>query len=228
MDEKSLYPFLREVWEANIRLYKSGLVIGTQGNVSGMDRERGWVAIKPSGVPYEILKVEDIVVVNMEGKVIWGERKPSVDTPHHLYLYKNLEGIGGIVHTHSPYATIFSILGIAIPVLSTAHADVFGEEIPVTPYVDNIGSHIGEAILKHKGKRSSAILLGKHGVFTFAKNSEKAVFYAEMTEYVARTSYYALLLGNTLGRELPLPLPEEEIKKWYERYHSSRYGQAKD
>ncbi len=225
MDSKSFYPLLDEVWGANIRLSKSGLVTGTQGNVSGIDREKGYVAIKPSGIPYQKLKVEDIVVVNLKGEVIWGKWKPSVDTPHHLYLYQNLEEIGGVVHTHSSYATVFSIMGLSIPVFSTAHADVFGEEIPVAPYADNIGNHIGESILRYRGKKSPVVLLEKHGVFSFAETPEKAVFYAEMAEYVAKTSYFALLLGNAFPGIKLSPLPAEEIKKWHERYHSSRYGQ---
>jgi len=129
----------KRVYEANIFLWKNNLVFGTQGNVSGIDEERKIIYIKPSGVPYEELKETQIVGVDINGKIVEGNLKPSVDTPHHLYIYRNLKEVKSVCHTHSKFITVFSILGNAIPVLTTGHADVFGKDIPVSKYVDNIG-----------------------------------------------------------------------------------------
>ena len=152
-----------EVWRANLALPENNLVVGTTGNVSGIDRERGYIVIKPSGVDYKSLKQEDLVVVNLEGEVVEGRKKPSVDTPHHLYLYRSLKNIGGVIHTHSSQATTFAMLEQPIPVYNTTHADIFGVEIPCTPYVDNQADHIGKAIVKYRKEGCPGILLGKHG-----------------------------------------------------------------
>ncbi len=120
----------RRVWEANLQLPKHELVTFTWGNVSEIDRERGIVAIKPSGVPYEELKVDDIVLVDLEGRVLEGNLKPSSDTPTHLVLYRAFPSIGGIVHTHSPWATSWAQAGLPIPALGTTHADYYYGEIP--------------------------------------------------------------------------------------------------
>ncbi len=122
----------RRVWEANLQLPKHELVTFTWGNVSEIDRERGSVAIKPSGVPYEELKVDDIVLVDLEGRVLEGNLKPSSDTPTHLVLYRAFPSIGGIVHTHSPWATSWAQAGLPIPALGTTHADYYYGEIPCT------------------------------------------------------------------------------------------------
>lgn len=214
-----------EVYKANISLYESSLVFGTQGNASGIDRENGLVVVKPSGVNYKNLKISDMVTVSLGGERIKGDLKPSVDLPHHLYLYKNIKDIGGIVHTHSPYATIFAIVEMPIPCLSTGHADIFGSEIPVTPYADNKGNNIGETILKFYKKKRPAILLGKHGVLTFGSSPQEAAKIAILTEYVAKTSFGSMILGKLLkGRDV-LPLTDKEIEKWYSRYHGGEYGQ---
>ncbi|MCM8830340.1 MAG: class II aldolase/adducin family protein, partial [Candidatus Omnitrophica bacterium] len=151
--------------------------------------------------------------------------KPSVDTPHHIFLYKNLKDIGGICHTHSKFITVFSILGIPVPVLTTAHADVFGKEIPVSRYMDNTGDRIGAEMMRiYKKNRCSAIILGRHGLFTLGETPLKSAFYALMAEYCAEVSYYALIAGRLTGKNI-VPLDKKEIEKWYSRYHSSRYGQ---
>jgi L-ribulose-5-phosphate 4-epimerase len=217
--------FKKKVWEANLSLWENRLVYGTQGNVSGMDRNKKIVFIKPSGVSYEKLTKEMIVSVDFDGRVIKGRLKPSVDTIHHLFLYKNISGIGGVCHTHSKFLTVFAILGVDVPVLTTAHADVFGKSIPVAGYADNIGDNIGKTFIeKYEKTQCPAIILRNHGLFSVGENPEKAVFYTIMAEYCAETSFYAIMSGKILNKEIT-PLGEAEIKKWFDRYHSDRYGQ---
>ncbi|HPP66638.1 MAG TPA: class II aldolase/adducin family protein [bacterium] len=214
----------KQVYEANLLLPKYGLVVGTQGNVSVIDRNKGIVYIKPSGVPYEKMKLTDIVGIDINGHVIEGKLKPSVDWIHHVFLYAHIKQVQSIVHTHSPYATAFAASGIPVPCLSTGQADIFGGEIPVTDYVDNRSDSIGKEILKHKRDGCPAIILGKHGVFTFDATAEKAVFAALMTEYFAKINLFAILLGKTKGRNVE-PMALSEIEKWYKRYHGGGYGQ---
>jgi L-ribulose-5-phosphate 4-epimerase len=211
-----------EVFEANVGIFRAGLVTMHSGNASGIDRERGRVLIKPSGVDYEKLSPGSLVMTDLHGRKIRSDEKgdqmkPSVDLSHHLYLYRNCPEIGGIVHTHSNYATAFALLGRPIPAYLTAIADEFGDEIPCAPYADNVGDRIGEAILLHRN-RAPAVLLAHHGVFTFGPSARAALKAAVMLEDVARTCHLALALGS------PQALPKEEVRKWYERYHSS-YGQ---
>lgn len=213
-----------EVWQANMSLPENNLVVGTTGNVSGMDKDTNLVVIKPSGVQYSELRQKDLVVLDMEGNVVEGKMKPSVDTPHHLYLYRNLKGVGSIIHTHSPYATMFAMLEKSIPVYNTTQADIFGKEIPCTPYVDNQADSIGKAVLKNYKEGCPAILLGKHGVFTFAETPAKALRAAVMLEYAAKTTKGALELSAVLGREMT-PFSKEETQKWYARHHGGGYGQ---
>ena len=215
----------KSVYEANLYLWKNNLVYGTQGNVSGIDREKEIFYIKPSGVPYEKLKEEMICGVDLNGNIVEGKMKPSVDTPHHLFIYKNLNDVGGVCHTHSKFITVFSILKKSIPVFTTAHSDVFGKEIPVSQYADNVGDNIGKEILRiYEKTGSNAIILANHGLFSIGETPEKAAFYALMAEYCAEVSYFTLISAKILDTDV-YPLPEEEIKKWFERYHSERYGQ---
>jgi L-ribulose-5-phosphate 4-epimerase len=209
----------REVWETNLGILRAGLVTMHAGNASGIDRQRGLVIIKPSGMDYDKLRPADMVVVDLAGHKVKGKWKPSVDLPHHLYLYKHRPEIGGVIHTHSNYATAFALLGRPLPVYLTAMADEFGAEVPCAPYVDNLGDHIGETILEHMGK-APAILLAHHGVFSWGPTPRAALKSAVMLEDVARTCLLAFLLGE------PKPLPPEEIQKWYNRYHTT-YGQEK-
>ena len=141
----SLEQLRREVWEANLGIFRAGLVTMHSGNASGIDRRRGLVIIKPSGMDYEKLRPADLAVTDLEGRRVQGRWKPSVDLPHHLYIYERQPAIGGIIHTHSNYATSFAALGRSIPAYLTAIADEFGDEIPCAPYVDNAGDHVGEA-----------------------------------------------------------------------------------
>lgn len=205
------------VYKMNMMLPKNNLVTMTSGNVSGRDVETGYVVIKPSGIPYEEMQPEDMVVVDLNGNIIEGKWKPSVDTATHLYIYRHRSDVNGIVHTHSPYATSFAALGKSIPVYLTAIADEFGGPIPVGPYAKIGGEEIGEAVIKYIGQ-SPAILMKNHGVFTIGKTPEEAVKAAVMLEDVAKTVHLALLLGE------PEVIPEEEVKRAHERY-MTKYGQ---
>jgi L-ribulose-5-phosphate 4-epimerase len=190
------------------------------GNASGIDRQRGLVVIKPSGMDYDKMRPADMAVTDLEGRKIKSKWKPSVDLPDHLYVYRHRPEIGGIIHTHSNYATSFALLGRPIPVYLTALADEFGEEIPCAPYVDNQADHIGQAIIQYMGKKAPAILLAQHGAFAWGPTPRDALKAAVMLEDVAKTVHLALLLGQ------PEPLPEQEIRKWWSRYHTT-YGQEK-
>jgi L-ribulose-5-phosphate 4-epimerase len=224
----TLHKIREKVWQANLYLWQNRLVYGTQGNVSGIDRGKGRICIKPSGVAYEHLKKEMITEVDLKGVPVGkGHLKPSVDTPHHVFLYKNLKEAGGVCHTHSRFITVFAVLNMSVPVLTTCHADAFGREIPVSRYVDNIGDNIGEEILRVYQKTGcSAIILGRHGLFSIGETPERSAFYALMAEYCAEVSYYAIMAGESIGRRVQ-PMADEEIPKWYNRYHSSRYGQSR-
>jgi L-ribulose-5-phosphate 4-epimerase len=209
----------KTVWEANQGIFRAGLVTMHSGNASGIDRARGLVVIKPSGMDYDKMRPSDMVVTDLKGKTINSKWKPSVDLPHHLYLYKHRPDIGGVIHTHSNYATSFAALGRSIPAFLTAIADEFGGEIPCIPYIDNQGDNIGHAILKHLGS-SPAVLLAHHGAFAIGKTPRDALKAAVMLEDVAHTCHLALLKGE------PKPLPPAEVKKWFDRYQTG-YGQTK-
>lgn len=209
----------REVWAMNLELPKQGLVTWTSGNVSGRDPDTGFIVIKPSGVRYEDLSPENMVVVDLEGKIVEGNFRPSVDTATHLVVYKLRDDVGGMVHTHSPYATAFALLGKPIPVYLTAMADEFGCPIPVGQYAEIGGDAIGEEIVHSIGV-SPAILMKSHGVFTIGKNPTDAVKAAVMTEDVAKTVHIAMLMGA------PTPLPDAEVARGHQVYLSS-YGQKK-
>ncbi len=211
---------LEEISEANKSLRREGLVTSTSGNVSGRDPVSGLVAIKPSGVDYDHLMPEMLAIVDLEGNQVAGTCKPSVDLPHHLFLYRKLPEVNGVIHTHSNFATAFAALEQPIPCCITAIADEFGTDVPCTPYIDNQGDHIGEAILKYRNPRAPAILLGRHGVFAFAESVHKTLKAAVMVEDVAKTVFCALQLGK------PQSLPAKEIDKWFSRYHTT-YGQNK-
>jgi L-ribulose-5-phosphate 4-epimerase len=208
-----------EVCYANQMLPKAGLVTMHSGNVSGYDPDSGRLVIKPSGVDYDALTPEMLVEVDVAtGQVVGPGLRPSVDLPHHLFLYRHLEGVRGVIHTHSNYATAFAAVGKPVPLVLTAIADEFGAEIPCAPYVDNEGEHIGEAILKYHN-RAPAILMGNHGVFAWGSSPKAALKAAIMTEDVAKTVHLAMQIGS------PQAIPPEEAEKWYDRYHY-RYGQT--
>ena len=163
-----------ELLQANLELPRNNLVAWTGGNVSARDHETGLVVIKPSGIRYEKLRSEDMVVVDLDGNIVEGTLKPSSDTASHLYIYRHRPDVGGIVHTHSRYATAFAALGKPIPCVLTAMADEFGGPIPCGRFALIGGEEIGKVVIESIGK-SSAVLLKNHGVFTIGKTSIEAV-----------------------------------------------------
>ncbi len=214
---KLLETLREQVWKLHLELPKNDLVKWTGGNVSGRDPETGLVVIKPSGVKYPDLKPEHLIVLDVDGKVVEGKLSPSSDTASHLYIYRHRPDVGGIVHTHSPYATAFAAVGKPIPVYLTAIADEFGGPIPVGGFALIGGEEIGKVVVESIGD-SMAVLLKNHGVFTIGKNAEAAVKAAVMTEDVARTVWYALQLGT------PDEIPAEDVAKLHQRY-TNVYGQ---
>lgn len=209
-----------QVLTANQALPRAGLVTMHSGNVSGYLPEEDLVLIKPSGMDYEAITEDALVPVRLStGQVLDTRLRPSVDLPHHLFLYRNLPGVKSVVHTHSNYATAFAAVGRPIPPVLTAIADEFGGPIPCAPYADNEGDHIGESILKYRNERAPAILLGHHGVFAWGDSPKAALKAAVMVEDVAKTVWLASQL------EEPYPLLGTEVEKWYDRYQN-RYGQG--
>lgn len=207
----------RTVCEGNLMLPRHGLVTWTSGNVSGRDPETGYVVIKPSGVRYEEMTPEMMVVVDLDGNIIEGDLKPSVDGATHLFIYRHRADVNGVVHTHSTYATAFAALGRSIPVYLTAMADEFGGPIPAGDYAKIGGEEIGREVVRSIGN-SPAILMKSHGVFTIGPDPMAAVKAAVMTEDVAKTVYCALQMGQ------PEELPQEEIDRAHRRY-VAKYGQ---
>jgi L-ribulose-5-phosphate 4-epimerase len=207
----------KEVCRLHAELPKNGLVTWTSGNVSARDAGTGLVVIKPSGVMYDDLTPEKMVVVDLNGKTIEGGLKPSVDTATHLYIYRQRPDVGGVVHTHSPFATAFAAVGKPIPACLTAICDEFGGPIPVGGFAPIGGEEIGAEVVRAIGK-SSAILMQNHGVFTIGKDAKAAVKAAVMVEDAARTVWYALQLGE------PIPIPDEMVQRLHQRY-TEKYGQ---
>jgi L-ribulose-5-phosphate 4-epimerase len=203
--------------ELHMELPKNQLVRWTGGNVSARDPETGYVVIKPSGVRYEVLRPEHMVVVDVMGKIMEGHLKPSSDTASHLYIYRERPDVGGIVHTHSPYATAFAAVGQPIPVVLTAMADEFGGPIPVGGFALIGSEDIGKVVVASIGS-SCAVLLKNHGVFTIGADAEAAVKAAVMTEDVAKTVWLAKQLGE------PEVLAPADIEKLHDRY-TNVYGQ---
>lgn len=221
----------KQVFEANIDLVKHGLVIFTWGNVSGIDREKGLVVIKPSGVSYDDMKADDMVVVDMDGKVVEGNYKPSSDTPTHLVLYKKFEKIGGVVHTHSEWATSWAQAGIPIPALGTTHADYFFGPIPCTRkltekevtinYEEETGNVIVETFKGIDPLAIPGVIINGHGPFTWGTDAQHAVHNAVVLEEVAKMAHHTLTLREVKGIDQYL------LNKHYYRKHGSGayYGQ---
>jgi L-ribulose-5-phosphate 4-epimerase len=208
----------QEICRLHAELPRNNLVTWTSGNVSGRDSESGLVVIKPSGISYEDLTPENMVVVDLDGKIVEGKYKPSSDTTAHLFVYRNRSDVNGMVHTHSPFATAFAAVGKSIPVYLTAICDEFGGPIPCGGYAKIGGDEIGREIIKSIGA-SPALLLKNHGVFTVGKTPKAAVKAAIMVEDVAKTVFYALQLGT------PDEIPAEEVARAHRRY-LEEYGQA--
>ncbi len=228
-----MYKKLKEaVYEANIELQRQRLIIYSWGNVSGIDRDKGVVAIKPSGVKYDELTPKQIVVLDLNGKVIEGDMNPSSDTPTHLELYRKFKAVGGICHTHSTYATIWAQACMEIPCFGTTAADYFYGEIPVTDVMtdDEIKKdyelNTGKAIVKRfKGidpMQMPAVLVANHGPFTWGKDADGAVESAVILEQVAM-----MALGTVTINPNPNPISNVLLDKHYLRKHGKNayYGQ---
>lgn len=218
----SLAAIREEVYRLHLELPRHELVVWTMGNVSARDSETGLVVIKPSGIRYEDLAPENMVVVDVEGKVVEGSLKPSSDTASHCYIYRHMREVNGVVHTHSRYATAFAALGKPIPCFLTGMADEFGGEIPCGGFALIGGEEIGQEVVRClTGSRSPAAILQNHGVFTIGKSAEAAVKAAVMAEDSARTTWTALQLQQ-LG--VPIPIAQDDLDRLHHRY-THVYGQ---
>jgi len=223
-----------QAFTANMQLPKLGLVLFTFGNVSAADREKGVFAIKPSGVPYDELTVDSMVIVDFDGNTVEGNLRPSSDTKTHAVLYKNWENIGGIVHTHSTYGTAWAQAQRAIPIFGTTHGDHLTVDIPCAPPMDdemikgNYEYETGFQIMNHfeslglSYKEVEMILVGNHAPFTWGKTADKAVYNSAVLEAVAQMA----ILTEQINANAP-KLKDSLIKKHYERKHGSDayYGQ---
>ncbi|NYI44379.1 L-ribulose-5-phosphate 4-epimerase [Nocardioides aromaticivorans] len=209
----------REVAALHAELPKYGLVVWTAGNVSARVPGHDLLVIKPSGVSYDDLTPDNMVVCDLDGKVVEGEHAPSSDTEAQAYVYRHLPHVGGVVHTHSPYAVAWAARGEAIPCVTTMCADEFGGEIPVGPFAiigdDSIGRGIVETL---RESRSPAVLMQNHGVFTVGPNARSAVKAAVMCEDVARSVHLSRQLGQ------PIPIAQPSVDALYDRYQNV-YGQ---
>jgi len=220
-----------EVFQANLDLIKNELVMFTWGNVSGINREKGLVVIKPSGVHYDAMKPDDMVVVDMDGKVVEGELRPSSDTETHLELYRSFKNVGGIVHTHSEWATGWAQAGSAIPPLGTTHADYFDGEIPCTrglteeevsgDYELETGKVIVETFRELNPDTVPAVLVKSHGPFCWGTSPADALQNALFLETIARMAFRTIVLGNNM------PIDQFLLDKHYWRKHGKKayYGQ---
>ncbi len=221
------------VCEANLELFRRGVVLYTWGNVSGIDRAWGLVVIKPSGVPYQGMQPSDMVVVDLEGRIVEGTLRPSSDTPTHLELYKAFPEIGGVVHTHSTHAVVFAQAGIDLPALGTTHADYFYGAVPVSrsltrdevqeAYEKNTGRVIVETV-KETGREAldvPGVLVRNHGPFTWGKDPEEAVYHSVVLEEIAEMAWKTLQINPSAA------LPPYILEKHYQRKHGPQayYGQ---
>jgi L-ribulose-5-phosphate 4-epimerase len=223
-----------KVFQANLELVRQGLVIYTWGNVSGIDRERGLVVIKPSGVSYDDMRPEDMVVVSLEtGQTVEGDLNPSSDTPTHLALYRAFPNIGGVVHTHSTYATAWAQAGMDIPNIGTTHSDYFHKDIPCTDdmtaeqvqgqYELETGNVIVSRFEGINPDHTPGVLVKNHGPFTWGKNPADAVYNAKVLEQCAQMAYISFTLNPQTGMNPLL------VEKHYSRKHgpNAYYGQKK-
>lgn len=224
----------KEVYEANMRLPELDLVNFTWGNVSGIDRDQGLFVIKPSGVDYNTLQAADMVVCDLDGNVIEGELNPSSDTPTHAYLYRHFKTIGGIVHTHSPWAVSFAAAKMDVPALNTTAADTFYGDVPCARALsekeinEGYEYNTGKVIVEEFKKRGinpddvPAVLVSQHGPFTWGSDPDKAVYNAKVLEIVAEMDYHSLQLTRQDSK-----VPQYLLDKHYYRKHGENayYGQ---
>ncbi|TFG91125.1 MAG: hypothetical protein E4G71_04295 [Candidatus Atribacteria bacterium] len=207
----------KEVYQAHIKLWENKLVMWTSGNVSGRDPKTDYVVIKPSGVSYDKLLPDNLVVVDLNGNIIEGNLKPSVDMATHLYVYKHMPEVMAVIHTHSTYASAFAAIGKPIPVCLTAMADFFGRDIPVGELVLIGEEEIGKEIVNKIGN-SKAILMKNHGPFTIGKNVNEALQAAIFLEETAKV----LIMSRILGE--PQSIPESTVGILHKNY-IEKYGQ---
>lgn len=218
-DDQAVAAVRTGVCDLHAQLVRYGLVAWTSGNVSGRVPGTDRFVIKPSGVSYDDLTPESLVVCDTDGALVDGALSPSSDTAAHAYVYRHRSDVGGVVHTHSPYATAWAARGEPIPCVLTAMADEFGGEIPIGPFATIGDDAIGRGIVDTlAGHRSPAVLMRNHGVFTIGTNARAAVKAAVMCEDVARTVHLARSGGE------PLPIDAEDIDRLYDRYQHA-YGQ---
>ena len=230
---KSSYSALKEqAFQANLEIPRRGLAIYTFGNVSALDAARGVFAIKPSGVAYENLSADDMVVVDIESKVVEGKLRPSSDTKTHAALYRAFDGVGGIVHTHSTHATAWAQARMPIPIYGTTHADHLAGDVPCTElmssdavegdYEAETGTQIIDCFGKRDPRETPMVLVAGHGPFAWGKTAEKAVYNAVVLEELAKMAFITRTLDPRAGR-----LPDYLVRKHYERKHgkSAYYGQ---
>lgn len=222
----------QQVFEANMDLPRYGLVTFTWGNVSAIDRERGVIVIKPSGVAYEVMKADDMVVVSLEGHTVSGQYRPSSDTATHLALYRRYSGLGGIVHTHSTHATAWAQAGLSIPAMGTTHADYFFGDIPCTrgltkeevegEYELNTGKVIVETLGGRNPLHTPGIVVYQHGPFAWGNDAADAVHNAVVMEEVARMAWIARGINPGLK-----PIDDYLMNKHFSRKHgpNAYYGQ---
>jgi len=217
--DETIAALRREVCDLHAELPRNELVVWTAGNVSARVPGRELLVIKPSGVSYDELTPEAMVVTDFEGRLVDGDHSPSSDTAAHAYVYKHLAHVNGQVHTHSTYATAWAARGEPIPCVLTMMGDEFGGEIPIGPFAligdDSIGRGIVDTLAEH---RSTAVLMQNHGVFTIGRSAKAAVKSAVLCEEVARTVHISRQLGA------PIPIPQSDIDALYERYQNA-YGQ---
>jgi len=229
----SSYGELKEqAWQANLEIPRRGLAIYTFGNVSALDAQRAVFAIKPSGVSYDELKADDMVVIDLDGKTVEGKLRPSSDTKTHLALYRAFRGIGGIVHTHSTYATAWAQAGLAIPIYGTTHADHLAEDVPCTAvmsaeavegdYEAETGTQIIDCFRGRDPEQTPMVLVAGHAPFTWGKTADKAVYHAVVLEELAKMAHVTRTLNPEANR-----LPDYLVRKHFERKHGKRayYGQ---
>ncbi|HVY29558.1 MAG TPA: L-ribulose-5-phosphate 4-epimerase AraD [Polyangiaceae bacterium] len=230
---KSAYAELKEqAWQANLEIPRRGLAIYTFGNVSVLDAARAVLAIKPSGVAYEGLGADDMVVLDLEGRVVEGTLRPSSDTKTHIALYRAFPGLGGIVHTHSSYATAWAQACLPIPLYGTTHADHLAEDVPCTAlmtadaverdYEAETGQQIIDCFRERDPHKTPMVLVAGHGPFAWGNTAEKAVYHAVVLEELAKIASVTRSLDPTARR-----LPEYLVRKHFERKHGKRayYGQ---
>ena len=233
----------KQVWNANLELVRRGLVLYTWGNVSGKDPETDLVVIKPSGVDYDTLQPEDLVILDLEGNVIEGKYRPSSDTDTHLEIYRSFPKTGGVVHTHSTWAVIFAQAGLGIPALGTTHADYFYGTIPCTRHMkpEEIGGENAGQYELNTGKvivetfqelgidpmQIPAVLVREHGPFTWGKNADDAVYHAVVLEQLAMMAYHTAALRSVGAEVEQASMQQALLDKHYLRKHGKHayYGQ---